>query len=251
MKQRLILGLLAMAFILAGCGGDHDPTSPMATRQALKGPQQPADDTSGSEIVAPTYPAGTVAIAAIGDSITYGYGSRVGGYPALLEQKLRAAGHNVIIYNEGVPGEISPETDERLLDVIANVDIVLIMIGTNDVINHRGDYSSIAVIERMLDKAIISKTVPIISTVTPAASNSDYAWANDRIQWLNTEITAAAAKRAKSVHLIDNYNAILSGGGDALFVDRLHFNDQGYAVIADQWFHCLITNKILEKFKKK
>ena len=175
----------------------------------------------------------------------------MGGYPAILQQKLRAAGYNAIVLNEGVPGEISPETDERLLDVIANVDIALLMIGTNDVINHRGDYNSIDVIEGMLDKMIISKVVPIISTVTPAATDSDYAWANYGIEMLNYDISAAATERAKSVYLVDNYTAILNNGGDALYVDRLHFNDQGYAVIADQWFNCLTKNKILEKFKNK
>ena len=190
-------------------------------------------------------------IAAIGDSITYGSGSNAGGYPAILQQKLRAAGYNAIVLNEGVPGEISPETDERLLDVIANVDIALLMIGTNDVINHRGDYNSIDVIEGMLDKMIISKVVPIISTVPPAATDSDYAWANYSIEMLNDEISAAVTERAKSARLVDNYTALLNNGGDALYVDRLHFNDQGYAVIADQWFNCLTKNKILEKFKNK
>ena len=247
MKPILIACLLAVVVMLAGCGGDSDsPASP--TRDALKGPSQPVDDTYDSEITAPTYPAGTIVIAAIGDSITYGSGSNVGGYPAILEQKLRAAGYNAIVLNEGVPGEISPETDERLLDVIANVDIALLMIGTNDVINHRGDYNSIDVIEGMLDKMIISKVVPIISTVPPAATDSDYAWANYGIEMLNGDISAAAAERAKSAYLVDNYAAILNNGGDALYVDRLHFNDLGYSVIADQWFNCLTKNKILEKF---
>ena len=250
MKQILIACLLAAVTMLTGCGGDSDsPTSP--ERDALKGPSQPADDTYDSDITAPTYPAVTIVIAAIGDSITYGSGSNAGGYPAILQQKLRAAGYHAIVLNEGVPGEISPETDERLLDVIANVDIALLMIGTNDVINHRGDYNSIDVIEGMLDKMIISKVVPIISTVPPAATDSDYAWANYSIEMLNDEISAAATERAKSAHLVDNYTALLNNGGDALYVDRLHFNDQGYVVIADQWFNCLTKNKILEKFKNK
>jgi len=250
MKQRLIVCILIVIVMLVGCGRDADsPTSP--TRDAFKGASQPADDTYDSEITPPTYPTGTIVIAAIGDSITYGVGSNMGGYPAILEQKLRAAGHNVVVLNKGVPGEISPETDERLLNAIANVDIALLMIGTNDVINHRGDYSSIEVIEGMLDKMIISSVVPIISTVTPAAPSSDYAWANYGIEPLNSEIAAIVAARAKSAYLVDNYIAVWNNGGDALYVDRLHFNDQGYSVVADQWFNCLINNKILEKFKKK
>ena len=250
MKQIFIACILIGMLMLAGCGENSEsPTSP--TRNSFKGASQPTDDTYDSEITPPAYPAGTIVIAAIGDSITYGVGSNMGGYPAILEQKLRAAGHNVVVLNAGVPGEISPETDERLLETIANVDIALLMIGTNDVINHRGDYNTIEEIEGMMDKMAFSNVVPLVSTIPPAAPSSDYAWANYRIEPLNAEITAAAAERAKSVYLVDNYVAIWNNGGDALYVDRLHFNDRGYTVIAEQWFNCLIANKILEKFKKK
>ena len=117
-------------------------------------------------------------------------------------------------------------------------------------INHRGDYSSIAMIERLLDKAIISKTVVIESAVPPAATDSDYAWINPQVEWLNQEIADAVAKRP-SAYLVDMYNAIFANGGNALYADRIHFNDQGCAVIAEQWFNCLVQNKIFDKVKKK
>lgn len=250
MKQ--VIAFVGMVFLLLGCS--KDGTNPVAPAlnysSAEKGSQQASDDTTSSDILSATYPSGAIVIAAIGDSITFGTGAGGGGYPLILERKLQAAGYNVIVNNEGVPGEISAETDERFLNAILNADIALIMIGTNDVINHRGNYSSIAMIERLLDKAIISKTIVIEGTVPPAATDADYAWANSQIEWLNEEIADAVAKRP-SAYLVDIYNAIFANGGNSLYVDRLHFNDAGYAVIADQWYNCLINNKILDKVKKK
>ena len=244
-----IILCVGLALTFPGCANDSSsPTS--ETHYAQKGPGQPADDTTGSDISSPNhYPPGTIVIAAIGDSITYGRGSTVGGYPPMLEQKLRAAGYNVVVLNEGVPGEISPETEERFLEVIANVDAALLMIGINDIINPRGDYSTIALIERMLDQAIISKTVPVASTVTPASSESDYAWINPRVDGLNYEIEQAVAARSPKAYLADNHAAILANGGDTLYADRIHFTDQGYNVIADEWFRVLTEQKILDHLK--
>ncbi len=168
----------------------------------------------------------------------------------MLEQKLRAAGYNVVVLNEGFPGEISPETEERFLEVIANVDVALLMIGINDIINPRGDYSTIALIERMLDQAIISKTIPVVSTVTPASTDSDYAWINPRVDGLNYGIMQAVAARSPEAYLADNHAAILAHGGNILYDDRVHFTNQGYHVIADEWFRVLSEHKILDSLKK-
>ena len=113
--------------IFIGCSDEHhsltDPVSP----------QQDALDLSSS--VYPKNEWGTVRIVAVGNSITYGYGSRVGGYPAILQTMLINAGYNVIVDNQGVPGEKTPETYQRFQSAISGADIVLLMIGVNDIVN--------------------------------------------------------------------------------------------------------------------
>ena len=250
-RQKFCIFLCVGLFltVIPGCANDSSsPTS--EARSTQKGPGQPADDTSNSEITSSNYPPDTIVIAAIGDSITYGKGSSVGGYPPMLEQKLQAAGYNVVVLNEGSPGERVPETDERFLEVIAGVDVALIMIGMNDMINLDDDYDTIDLIEALMDKAVISKTIPLVSTLTPANSGSDYMWVNPRVVGLNGQIFQAVAARSPNVYPVDNYTAILSNGGDALYYDSIHFIDAGYNVIADEWLRVLTEHKILDNLKK-
>ena len=180
-------------------------------------------------------------------------GSSRGGYPALLQEKLLAAGYNVRVINEGVPGEHSYVTDSRLLGSIVGSDIVLIMIGTNDVIDPRfclepyncriTDY-----INSMINKALISNIVPIVSTIPPAKPGSSYDWANFDIENWNQEIFRLAA--AHGIPLVDTYNAILSGGGTSLYSYRLHFTDQGYNIIAEQFYTAMVENKIIQNSQR-
>jgi len=248
--QKLVVVFLGIVMIFTGCQDSKNPTAPMVLdeRQMQTAPTRPADDTSDSEIVSPQYPEETTVIVAIGDSITYGKGAWQ-GYPAKLETKLRAAGYNVVVLNEGIPGEQSPETDDRFLSTVAGADIVLLMIGMNDIINpskcSTAYCDTIGNIDRMLTRALISKIVPLVSTVTPICAGSYFEPFNWNIQGLNSEIYARAA--AQTVIVVDNYMAILSQGGSALYSDAsVHFNDQGYEVIAQQWYDAIIGNNLIQ-----
>ena len=70
----------------------------------------------------------------------------------------------------------------------------------------------------MLNKALLSKTVPLISTVTPARSDGIFAWGNLRIEIHNSLIYAIAEER--NIVVVDNYTAILENGGDSIFEDN-------------------------------
>lgn len=190
----------------------------------------------------PPRPGGPVTyIAAVGNSITYGNGSSRGGYPASLEAKLWAAGHNAVVNNKGVPGEQSPGTDDRFEDTLTKKDIVLLMIGTNDVVVSHvcpdEDCQTIDHIESMIDKALDAGVTPVVSTIIPAKTDDGYSDRNPEIQQLNKKIKDLAGK--KNVKVVDNYNAITSNGGDSLYADRLHPNDEGYEVMADEWYRAI------------
>jgi len=237
--------------ILAGC---QDATSPKGSgllieKQRQTGATQLSDDTSDSEIVSPQYPKGTTVIVAVGDSITYGWGTWTGGYPTKLQAKLLADGYNVVVINAGIPGESSPSTDERFLPTIAGTHMVLLMIGTNDIMSPRGCLSpfncnTIGHIESMLDKALISKVTLIVSTVIPENPYSFYLPWNIQIEALNAEIKQAAAVR--KVNVVDNYTAILQNGGSDLYIDKNHFTDQGNEVFAQQWYNAIVQSNLIK-----
>jgi acyl-CoA thioesterase-1 len=73
-------------------------------------------------------------IAALGDSLTVGYGLRPDqAYPALLQEKIRAAGlpHNVI--NAGVSGDTTAGGVGRIDWLLARrVDVLILALGAND-----------------------------------------------------------------------------------------------------------------------
>ena len=196
----------------------------------------------------PSSEGGQIVIAAVGDSITYGYGSSVGGYPAILESMFVNHGYDVVVYNKGVPGEKSPSTKARFRSAISGADIVLLMIGTNDLINPKacpdGDCHTRSNIADMLDMAIDSGVLPLLSTIPPAHSGSEYDWANEDIEEVNAKISREADRRG--VIVVDTYEMILSHGGNSLFVDKLHFNDDGYELIALSWYKALTRNDLVQ-----
>lgn len=73
-------------------------------------------------------------IIAIGDSLTAGYGVAADeNYPALLERKLRGAGHDFRVINAGINGENSGEALGRIDTILAqNPRIAILQTGTND-----------------------------------------------------------------------------------------------------------------------
>jgi len=236
--HKLVLIIIGMLIILAGCKG------------AKESPPQQHDSSAVTQ-----HREDTTVIAAIGDSITWGamaFGERApsGGYPAMLEAKLRAAGYDVIVQNRGIPGEKAYETNERFLRIIDGADIVLLMIGTNDIIRPEGcpephNCRTAKHIATMLDETLRSNAVTFVSTVTPAQPHCARSWANPPIQALNEQIYLIAHER--NIKVVDNHQAILDHGGGALFSDCLHFKDEGYDVIAQQWYNTLVESNVVEK----
>ena len=78
-----------------------------------------------------------------------------------------------------------------------------------------------------------------MSTIPPANPASEYTHFNPFIEELNVEIMGIAAQ--KQVLSVDNYQAIMANGGSALYVDRLHFTQQGNQVLANQWYEVIIN----------
>ncbi|AOY59338.1 arylesterase [Desulfococcus multivorans] len=73
-------------------------------------------------------------IVAVGNSLTEGYGvDEEQAYPALLEKKLKASGHDFNVINAGISGETSSGALSRIQWIMTlNPDIVILETGAND-----------------------------------------------------------------------------------------------------------------------
>lgn len=182
-------------------------------------------------------------IVAVGDSITAGAGSSRGGYPAMLQEKLRANGYNAVVYNQGIHGADSSLVEGTFHRTTSGANIVLIMVGTNDIsapIICAEPYNcrTIDYIRSMIQQAFSSGMTPILGTVTPKNPAGPYSGYNTDIEALNAEIYQLGAEQR--VWVVDTYYPILNGGA-ALFVDKHHLNDQGYDILAEQWYKTLVN----------
>ena len=275
-KNLLILMSAAM-LMFSACDNDDNPTTPQAEPTAtptLTPTATPTEEPTQKPVATPTVrptatpqpqptafptslpvptptpapsqtPAAAIVIAAVGDSITYGMGSAQGGYPAMLEWKLRAAGYNVSVQNRGVPGETTGEMRSRINSAVSGAKIALIMGGTNNVTNcpspsFCGASNDIAA---MIDAAHAAGEAVVIGLIPPIRSSCESRWPNTKVRELNTQYTSAANSHWAAI--ANNYGAISGSGGDALFVDCLHFNDGGYNAIAQQFYSAIGNNGLL------
>ena len=81
-------------------------------------------------------PSGVITIVALGDSLTAGYGlSRKQAYPALVAEKMRAAGHEFEVINAGSSGDTTAGGLRRLPTILRahkKIDVLILELGIND-----------------------------------------------------------------------------------------------------------------------
>jgi acyl-CoA thioesterase-1 len=137
--------------------------------------------TGGSQAIAQGRP---LTLVALGDSLTAGYGLPAGAaFPVVLEQALRARGHDVTLINAGVSGDTMTGGLERLdWSVGEGVDGVILELGANDAL--RG--IDPAVTEKALDAILTrlkARGIPVLISGMRAPPNygADYAARFDAI----------------------------------------------------------------------
>jgi acyl-CoA thioesterase-1 len=122
-----------VAAILAGtiaCGSrDEPPARREATSLAASTVAAPKPVSDG-QTSAPAEPR----VVVLGDSLTAGLGLAVDeAYPALLEQRLTAAGFRYHVINAGISGDTSAGGVSRLESALeGNVRILIVALGAND-----------------------------------------------------------------------------------------------------------------------
>jgi hypothetical protein len=250
-----------------GSGGVLGPGGVAGSSFGGAGPGGPGGGTA----FAPCPPAGaTCAIMPLGDSITEGTGSSGGGYRVeLFRLAVTNSKHVTFVgrnangpatvsgqpfpqHHEGYPHYtiddelaagrmgISPLVDDGIS--VGKPNIILLMIGTNDV-NNSIDLASAptrlgALLDRMTTDA--PSALIVVGKLTPTASdatNVDVATYNDAIPTLVESRTALG----KHILTVDMYAAMTANPSykTALMHDGLHPNDAGYVVMAQTWYNAI------------
>ncbi|MGI8683842.1 MAG: SGNH/GDSL hydrolase family protein [Acidimicrobiales bacterium] len=209
--------------------------------------QPPADPTP-----APAAPA--VRITALGDSIAEGYPTG-DGYRAALAARLTAAGRPFeFVGSRQQPPPGNPELRHeghgsyRIDQVRAGVpgwlpastpDVVLLMVGTNDLLGNYDPAGAPARMGRLLDAvAVASPTASVlVGSIPPIAPEQCDCQA--AVDGYNAALRRLVAERAEAGYPVAPVDMSAVDLSD--LPDGVHPGDRGYAKMAEAWFEALET----------
>ena len=179
---------------------------------------------------------GVRTILVLGDSLTDGYGlSRSQAFPALLEQKIRAAGMRYEVINAGVSGDTTAGGLRRLPRYLdRKIDVIVIELGINDA------FRGVALADMRSNlQAIIDRTRaknPNVEIVIAGMQLPLYG-ADDYVRAFGQMYVDLAEKN--NAALIP-YLLIGVGGDPSLNLsDRIHPNAAGQRVLAETVWNVL------------
>lgn len=125
-----------------------------------------------------------LALVALGDSLTAGYGvGPTESFPAQLERLLKAAGHNVTIANAGVSGDTTAGGLARLDWAVPDgTEAVILELGANDMLGGLPHARARANLEAIITR-LKARGIPVLLAGMRASRSlgDDYADAFDRI----------------------------------------------------------------------
>jgi acyl-CoA thioesterase I len=189
-----------------------------------------------------------ITIVALGDSLTAGYGlSRKQAYPALIGERMRAAGYEFEVVNAGSSGDTTTGGLRRLPDILRahkKVDILIVELGINDVFRGVELDQIRANLQAIIDRT--RERYPGVSIVIagmqlPGYSSDDYVTAFGKMF-----ATLAEKNRAT---LIPYFLDGVGGNPELNQWDRLHPNAAGERVIAETVWRTL--EPLLQRIRGK
>jgi lysophospholipase L1-like esterase len=188
---------------------------------------------------------------AFGDSITNGDGSGDDqGYRDRLRNRLAAHFGRGQVVNEGVSGGRSPFGAQRMPESLrrARPAYSLIMYGTNDWNDAECKMATapcytIDNLRDMILSARGSQSLPVLATLPPSNPQFEDRGAEERNRWVaDISVRIRALAREQNVPVADVQAAFARAGSlPRLFVDHIHPNDDGYEIIAQEFFRAVST----------
>ena len=183
---------------------------------------------------------------AFGDSITVGDGSSDGsGYRDRLQAALQSRLGQAQIVNEGIEGSRSNSGALRLPGVVASrrPAYTLILYGTNDWNECRGDVPCFTIesLRSMILTAKGSSSLPVLATIIPANPAYPTLVPPERNVWVHAiDDLVRGLAREQDVPLADLEAQFLKQASlTALFADHVHPNDDGYALIEQEFLRAI------------
>jgi len=190
---------------------------------------------------------------AFGDSITKGDGSKSrDGYRGAFSSAIRSFwGGPAIVIEDGVESTQTPQGAERLGASLARFHpaYALILYGTNDwnefYCRNAIKCGTVNYIRSMIQQCKAAGTVPVVGTIIPANPAYEDRQAFQRNAWIEemNGYIRPAVKEEGGV-LADTDAAFRAAAGTHLqdyFADHVHPNDEGYAIIAQEFFRAVTT----------
>lgn len=207
MKIRLLIGALALLAFQTGEAARRDPSN-------------------------------VITIVAFGDSLTAGYGlSRQQAYPALIAEKMRAAGYEFEVVNAGSSGDTTAGGLRRLPAILRahkKIDIFILALGINDAFRGVPIDQISANLQAIIDQ--VHARHPTAAIVIAGMQLPDYS-SDDYVGAFGGIFAALAEKNRAALipYLLEGV-----GGNPALNQwDRVHPNAAGQRVLAENIWRVL------------
>ncbi len=125
-----------------------------------------------------------VRLVALGDSLTAGFGLAPSeAFPVVLEKRLRALGHDIVVENAGVSGDTTSGGLARLdWAVPEGTDAVILELGANDMLTGQSHDRARTNLDRMLERLKARNIDVLVAGMRASRSlGAEYADAFDRI----------------------------------------------------------------------
>lgn len=166
-------------------------------------------------------------ILAFGDSLTAGNGTSLeNSYPSVLSQ---ISGHKVI--NAGIPGETTKQGAVRFAQVLEEThpQLVILMEGGNDILRNINPQETKRNLENMIKQAQLQHMQIMLVGIPNKSLFSSHAEFYDDL--------------AKQYNLLLDDNSITKLEKSPEYKsDEVHFNQQGYKVLAERFYDLLKKN---------
>lgn len=162
-------------------------------------------------------------------------------YPTRLGERLTSAYpvQQISVTNAGQPGQSANDAVNRFLATATQppYDVVLLLMGYNDLGDSRGVTNGAAAIERMVRNARGRNLRVFLGTLTPGISGRQRSPDQTLLEAMNVRIRQIAA--VEGAVLVDLHQAFQPAVFTWVGVDGLHPNEAGYVRIADTFFDAI------------
>lgn len=206
---------LFFLLLLAACGAEQSAEMPP--------PNTPTP--------VPTVEENAITILAVGDSLTDGFGvAPTDNYPAQLERRLQADGHNVVVTNAGISGETSSAALSRLDWLLGtDPDIVIIETGGNDGLRGTDLTITRENIDGLVEGFTANGSIVIVAGMQIVSNLGD-----DYTQTFAAIYPEVAARHAAI--LVPFFLEGVAGDPELNQADFIHPTAEGYTIIVDNLY---------------